>query len=471
VIDGGIERLGRRLAARTTRRTFLDRAGKLAVLVAGGPALATLLTERAEARVCGQSGVSPKCPTFDCTYPDSVWGWCWYASPGCCAGGGLKKICDCCTRDWPNVHGYCPSGTNVRCIVESCATDPRVMHVPVQRAAGLTAAGVSMAASRLRPAGRGGAVVIGDADDALAAAVAAPVGTHLDAPVLLTGRGRLSSGVLAEVQRLAAERAVLVGPVPAAYADELRAYGLEVFHVGAAATLPAVSVAVARWLLERTGGRRAVCVETTGESARAAAAAGAHAALLGQPLLLGLTAARELTDDGTIAATLLVGPEAAGEAGSLAGGFPTRAATRAALSLELATLAATVHDRRSLAVHLVPEGNPDVGPGVAGAGGIVLHHPDGALGAARGWLIEHHPRVARAVVAGTVGALGDQGVHDLQAALHRFDTHRLQGVAGQGLPVISQPLPEREIGRARIAGAPEPDRGAYWASRANPRRR
>ena len=74
MMDDVVEGLGRRLAARTTRRTMLGRFAKLGVLVAGGPALATLLTERAEARVCGQSGVSPKCPTFDCNFENSVWG-------------------------------------------------------------------------------------------------------------------------------------------------------------------------------------------------------------------------------------------------------------------------------------------------------------------------------------------------------------------------------------------------------------
>ena len=73
-LDGAVERVGRRLAARHTRRGFLDRMAKLALLVAGGPTLATFLAERAEARVCGQSGVTGKCPTFDCTGPGDVWG-------------------------------------------------------------------------------------------------------------------------------------------------------------------------------------------------------------------------------------------------------------------------------------------------------------------------------------------------------------------------------------------------------------
>ena len=124
------ETAARWLAGRTTRRSFLGRFGRGAVLVAGGTSLASILTtQEAEARVCGQSGVSEKCATYDC---DDVWGWCWYAT-GCCAGGALKKICDCCRVNYPNVHGYCPSGTNVLCIVESCGADPRVQVVTVRR--------------------------------------------------------------------------------------------------------------------------------------------------------------------------------------------------------------------------------------------------------------------------------------------------------------------------------------------------
>ncbi len=66
-IDGAVERVGRWTAARTTRRSFLHRLGQLAVFVAAGPTIAGLLIREAQARVCGQSGVTPKCDTFDCT--------------------------------------------------------------------------------------------------------------------------------------------------------------------------------------------------------------------------------------------------------------------------------------------------------------------------------------------------------------------------------------------------------------------
>ncbi|MBW3533908.1 MAG: hypothetical protein KY453_01610, partial [Gemmatimonadetes bacterium] len=65
MIDRITERLGRWTASRSTRRSFLGRTGKVAMLVASGPTVATLLAGRAEARVCGQSGVSPKCADFD----------------------------------------------------------------------------------------------------------------------------------------------------------------------------------------------------------------------------------------------------------------------------------------------------------------------------------------------------------------------------------------------------------------------
>ncbi|MCU1379633.1 MAG: hypothetical protein JWN29_2616, partial [Acidimicrobiales bacterium] len=243
-MDDLVEGIGRRLASRTTRRTLLGRAAKVGVLVAGGPALASLLVERAEARECGQSGVSPKCPTFDCIGPGSVWGWCWYASPGCCAGGGLKKICDCCTAGWPNVHGYCPSGHNVRCMVESCHADPRVMYVPVLRAPGLTGPSVAAARARLGAAGSGGVVVIGDADEPLLAAVAAAVSGGIGAALLLTPRDRLAAAVPAEIQRRKATSAIVVGAtVPTTFDEELKAYGItSIERIGEGFNLEAMSV-------------------------------------------------------------------------------------------------------------------------------------------------------------------------------------------------------------------------------------
>lgn len=467
LLDDAVERLSRRTAARSTRRTFLARMGQAAVVVAGGPALATLLVERAEARVCGQSGVAPRCPTFDCTYADSVWGWCWYASPGCCAGGGLKKICDCCTKDWPFVHGYCPSGYNVRCIVESCLADPRVMDKHVERALGMTAPAVALARSRTRGAGSGGMVVIGDADDARLAAVAGPLAAHYRAPLLLTGRDHLSSSIIVEVQRLGATRALIVGAVPEAHGSELESYGVDVEHTGTSNRVGGSSLLAARHLLARTRGRRAMCIAEGGISASAAAAAACVAGQLGMPLIVGVDAAVELD----LPVTWLVGPEPIARADEVRGPVLIEGGVREELALALATRAVGPEQAREIYVRLAPSGAPDVSVGLGGEGGVLLYHPDGVLGrAAYGWIHDHGIALAGAFVGGTIGALGDGGIYDLQSALHRFETHLLIGQPGQGLPVISQPQEEREIGRARQQGVVHAQSQSYWSGRANPSR-
>ncbi len=70
--------------------------------------------------------------------------------------------------------------------------------------------------------------------------------------------------------------------------------------------------------------------------------------------------------------------------------------------------------------------------------------------------------------------MSDAGIWETQSAVNHFDTHQLRGVAGQGLPVFSQPRAEREIGKARIAAfrADEVarDESPYWLARANPNR-
>lgn len=464
-IDDVVEGLGRRLAARTTRRTMLGRFAKLGVLVAGGPALATLLTERAEARVCGQSGVSPRCPTFDCGYPDSVWGWCWYASGGaCCAGGGIKKICDCCTTNWPNVHGYCPSGTNVRCIVESCHADPRVMYVPIQRAPGNTGPAVAAARARLEAPGLGGSLVLGDADDPMLAAVAGAVATALGAGFLLTGRDRLASGVPAELQRRKATHVLIVGGVPSSFDAELVSYGARVERVPGGTDAATSSLAVARWLQAQTGTTEAVCVEPTGLSASVAPAAAAFAGTGRLPLLIGAATARAFAAPG---GTWLVGDEAAAGAEGIVTPRPVTGASKEELALTLATQASQLYRRTELTAHLVPSGAPDVSIGLAGARGVILYHPGAELGSAVYGLVNNHRAMFnRAVVGGSFGTLDNGGIYDLQSALHHFDTHRLQGGSGQGLPVVSQPHAEREIGRARVAGATPPPEPSYWAARA-----
>ena len=471
-MDGAVEWAGRRLAARHTRRGFLDRMAKLALLVAGGPTLATFLAERAEARVCGQSGVTGKCPTFDCDGPGDVWGWCWYASPGCCANGGLKKICDCCTEAYPNVHGYCPSGTNVRCIVESCAEDPRVMSSRLERSTALTAAGLALDLSRRLPALRGGAAVVGDSEDPLAAAVAAPVAAALDAPLLLTGRAGLDGAVATELTRLGATEVVVVGPdLPPKVDNDVRALGPTVSRPHGAGGLGPVSVEVARFLQQKTGTTRAFCVETTGVSALAAPAAGAAAAARRAPLLIGVDAAIAAAGgENGIAVTYLVGPEAAGAAGRIPGSFPLRTGDRAGLARQLGAVAVATERLQGLSLHLVPEGSAGLASGTGA--GVVLYHDDAVLGPDNAtWVRDHRRGLSRAFDIGAIGGLGAEATHELQSSLNGFDNHLLQGVSGQGLPVRTQPLEERPLGLVRVTGAPPPpDAQSYWSGRANPRR-
>lgn len=466
-LDGLVERVGRRLAARTTRRTFLSRATRVGVLVAGGPALATLLADRAEARVCGQSGVAPKCPTYDCPGlgNESVWGWCWYASPGCCAGGGLKKICDCCTRDWPNVHGYCPSGTNVRCIVESCHADPRVLYVPLLRAPGLTGPSVAGAISRLSPGEPGGAVVLGDADDAVLAALAGSVAGAIGAPLLLTPRARLAAGALAEIQRRRAATVVVLDSIVGSVDDELRSYGVTtVERIGRGIDAGAMSLATAAWVRNRVGAKPdAVCIEPVGLSASVAATAAGLAGNQGLPLLVGVDAAKAFG----AAATWLVGPEALARAGEVAGARPVGGGTREELALAVASLITDHYLATDVTLHLVPAGAPDVSAGLGGGRGVVLVHLPGSLGGAvYGWINHRRASFGRAVLAGSLGRPGDQGIYDLQSALHHFDAHLLMGQPGQGLPVRSQPVGERELGRVRISGVSPDAEPSYWSSRA-----
>jgi hypothetical protein len=272
--------------------------------------------------------------------------------------------------------------------------------------------------------------------------------------------------VLAEVQRLGATHAVAVGGVPQAHLSELEAYGLTTEHTGLSSSARGDADAAATWMLGRTHGRGVMCIETGGVSADSAAAAAAVAGQLHMPLVIGVDSAVALD----LPVVWLVGPEAAARAGEVSGGFPIRGASKAEVAGALAT-AALAAGATGVQVHLAPSGAPDVSVGLAGEGGVILFHPDGALGGANyDWIRAHQASLRGAVAGGTLGALGDGGVYDLQSALNHFDTHRLMGVSGQGLPVISQPPEERDLGRARAAGTVHPETQSYWSSRANPRR-
>jgi hypothetical protein len=120
-----------------------------------------------------------------------------------------------------------------------------------------------------------------------------------------------------------------------------------------------------------------------------------------------------------------------------------------------------------LTLHLVPAGR--WGLSIAAGPGVVLPHPDGDIGVrARDWAVRNRAGITRAMLVGTIGGFGDDGLYQLQAALNGFDAVALQGVSGQGLPVFSQPLSERPIGAARTLAVAPPQTPTYWSNRANP---
>ncbi len=444
-VDGLVERLSRWTASRTTRRSFLGRLGRLGILVAGGTTMATLLADQAEARVCGQSGVSPKCPTFDC---NETWGWCWYAS-GCCADGALKKICDCCAPNTPNPVGYCPSGTRVLCIMESCGADPRLITKPVIELGTHDPTDLSIALSRERFKGGAPIAVIGDSESAEHAAIAASLGVIVAGPVLLSGRARLSGRVAEELRRLRVEFVKVAAPhLSSAAIADLQGLGVTVERVGTSGDLATFAGQVATWSRPLTGARRALVVmpSALGALAPAAAAAGA----LRMPLLVGRNAATEaaLASPRATRRTYVLTQRAADAqafpGGQALTGSDAHAQARAVADLLLglggdeidaATVAAAGDGRAAAAMATVP--------------GPLLLHRRGSLDGARGWFIARRKHISRTYVAGDRRSFTLEARYDLQAATNEFETHLLRGRAGEGLPVIPQPRHERPIGKAR----------------------
>ena len=443
-LDGAVEYLGRWAAARTTRRSFLHRLGQLAVFVAAGPTIAGLLIREAQARVCGQSGVTPKCDTFDCTGPGDVWGWCWYASDGCCRNDGLKKICDCCTVDYPNVHGYCPSGTNVRCIVESCGNDPRVLSValtPVPWAGGV---GYHHAAIRAGHALANRAVVADDANRWMQF-VAAPLAGSLGVPLFGIGVDGPSADDLGLLRALGVSEVMAVGPVSGL--SVLEANGIDVEEVTTGSDVGAISEQVAARITAINDINRTVTVETSGLSADAAPAAAALAALGGFPLIVGSARAATVGYP-----TLYVGPEPADV--SLISDRTT-ATSLVEVSIELAELAAGLPTVSPDRIAIAPAGASDV-IGLVNLGVPILLHPLDRLGPLEGWIQDHSLRygeLREIYYVDGPGRLVTEEYWRLQGAANGFRVDQLTGVAGEGLPVIRQPLAERPVGRARTDGA------------------
>lgn len=457
-VDDRIERISRWTAARLTRRSFFHRAGQVAMMVAAGPVVANILAKQADARVCGQSGVTPKCDTFDCNGIDDVWGWCWYANDGCCANNSLKKICDCCTVNYPNVHGYCPSGTNVRCIVESCGQDPRLLKVELAPVAWAADTGYHHAAIM---AGHASAttVVVAPADDEWAILIAAPLAGVLGAPLLPVAAGGLSSADTGVLSRLGTTRVLTVGALADTAAGSLSAY--DTSPVSDASDAGELSIAVAAYIRRINDVNRTVTVATTGLSAEAAPLAANLAALNGFPLAVGSDATEAIGMP-----TLYVGPEPTEVD---VPGERTTSTNLQDLSIELADLASAAPFVAADRVTIAPIGTPDI-IGLLNLRTPMVLHPLNALGPVAKWFETHSLRYG--LLSGVYfttgpGELTQSEYWTMQGMVNGFRVDQLQGQSGDGLPVSRQPWSERPIGMARVDGSlPFGSEGApgYWTS-------
>lgn len=459
-LDARFEQLGRWTAKRTTRRSFLHRFSQLAVFVAVGPLVANILLRKAEARVCGQSGVTPKCDTFGCDGEGAVWGWCWYASDGCCKDDGLKKICDCCITDYPNVHGYCPAGTNVACIVESCGNDPRVNTVDLTPVAWSADNGYFSSAALVGNDSATKVVIVDDAD-AWRIYVAAPLAGTLGVPLLTSNSGGLSEIDLEVLDQLGVVQALTVGDVSQATINGLTAAGVTIRVVAAGTDLDAISHDVAEFIVRISNVNRSVSLAQTGLSAEAAPLAATFAGMAGFPIVVGETATADLG-----LPTLYIGPEPL-DAG--VEGERTQAGNLADLSIELADLASVLRSVGGDRVALCPDGSSDV-VGMVNLGALVVLHPAGALGPIEDWILQHvrnHGALTEVFHVKGPGELTIDQYWTLQGAINGFETQQLTGVSGEGLPVIRQPWAERPLGLARTDGAPDLGGVAppsYWTS-------
>jgi len=445
-VEGLVERLARGLAGRTTRRSFLAQAGRVAVVVASGSAMSLVFEEQAMARVCGQSGVSPKCATYDCA---DTWGWCWYAK-GCCADGALKKICDCCAPNTPNPVGYCPSGTRVKCIVESCGADPRVQTKAIHRARADDPVELALLVARTRvPHATKPVAILGDASSPGLAALAVSLTKVADAPVLLTAPQVLDPRVADELQRLGTEFVLIVsGTLSPAVHAALRAQGQQVTVLADATDPIPASAQVGVWQRATTGARSAIVV-MPGVGYQVVGNAGAFAAAKGWPLLIGDTPEVQtvLTSPDPVRRTFVISDDPT-DANRFPGGVAIAAANARALAIAVAD---TMVDQgvSGDTVGLAVAGDALAAAGLAGLGGPVLSYRAGSLDGAWDWLHRHRTSVQRTFVAGSSEAFADQPYYELQSLLNEFEAHLLRGTGGEGLPVISQPYDERPVGKAR----------------------
>ena len=461
-VDSSAEGAARWLAARSTRRSFLAGVARVAMIGTGTAAVAAVLTDQAQARVCGQSGVSPMCPTYDCVGPDVVFGYCWYASPGCCANGGLKKICDCCGVGYKNVQGYCPAGSAVYCVVESCLEDPRVQAVPLERYVVSNAREASIAALIDRSAGSAAVAVLVPGDDSLVVALAMPVAAELGAPLVACDRSTIPSLLAEELKRVGVRKFVVVGSFSAEVLSALEGLG-SVERVSTSTDQAGISIETARWMAERTGFFEAVCVGAGSAAITIAPVAGAYAALRRRPLLISPDAVGAFLGERS-AGVALIGSEVSGANGRFAGSVAINSDDPQVVSLTVANRVFRATSA-TMGITFADTTQSFLAAPLAGGACVVLV-PQTSNDALRDWLIENRKRFSGAVLARATSAPADDSlVYALQSALNGYDAHLLSGNDGDGLERREVADEGRQdLGRERPgAAAGDPESGAQAA--------
>ena len=262
-------------------------------------------------------------------------------------------------------------------------------------------------------------VVLARADLFPDALSAAPLAGKHRAPLLLSAPDRASAAVLAEVRRLGATTAYLVGDATALSAEveaQLRSAGVTTVRRVAGATRYETSAAIAR----EVGG--ASVFLASGEDFPDAAAVSALAAHLQRPVLLTgrdvlpSATARALDELGATAVTVVGGPAAVAEAVAARAGSgrdldrlagPDRYATSAAIA-EASLPGATAHADLTASRPWLATGRafPDAlsaGPAAARAGHVLLLADPRTLAASpatRTWLRAHAQEYADVVAVG-----------------------------------------------------------------------
>lgn len=277
-----------------------------------------------------------------------------------------------------------------------------------------------------------GHVVLARSDVYADALAGAPLARFLEAPLLLTGSAGLDEATAAEIRRLDAGEAVLLGGEAALGAQvvaDLQQLGLQVRRVAGPDRF-ATAAAVAA---ELPASDRVVLVQGAdpdpGRGWPDAVTAGPLAAATATPLLLTTTeelpeaTAQALRDRSPATVTVVGGPSAVSEAvatagADAAGGNVQRIAgpTRVGTSVAVAEtqIAAGTGSAASLWVATAADW-PDAlaaGPAVAADGGVLLLAPDPPVDSAlTGFLARTDSRVARLV--GGPGVLGGAELHHL----------------------------------------------------------